>query len=54
MLHLLREVSISAVATDPRELLHIPGRNVATLRAPGREKMLDRLRALEDSPEGRP
>jgi hypothetical protein len=54
MLHLLREASISAVATDPHELLQIPRRNVKTLRALGREKMLDRLRALEDSPEGRP
>jgi uncharacterized protein len=40
MLHLLREESISAVAGDPHELLEIPRRNIATLRALGREKIV--------------
>jgi hypothetical protein len=54
MLHLLREASISEVAMDVNELLDIPRRNIETLRALGIERMLDRLRALEDGPEGRP
>ena len=47
MLHLLREESISAVAGDAHELLEIPRRNVATLRAVGIGKILDKLKALE-------
>jgi hypothetical protein len=54
MLHLLREASISRVATDMNELREIPRRNVETLRALGRERILDRLRALQDGPDGRP
>jgi hypothetical protein len=54
MLHLLREASISAVAADTPELLDIPRRNVETLRSLGSEAILDRLRALEDGPAGRP
>ena len=48
MLHLLREQSISEVASDPDELLEIPRRNVATLRRLGREKILEKLRAIQD------
>jgi hypothetical protein len=47
MLHLLREESIAAVAADPGELAEIPRRNVATLRALGSEKLLEKLKALE-------
>jgi hypothetical protein len=46
MLHLLREESITAVADDPDALLEIPRRNVETLNALGRERMLEMLRAL--------
>jgi hypothetical protein len=46
MLHLLREESISAVAGDPDELLEIPRRNIETLRALGKEKILQRLAAI--------
>lgn len=48
MLHLLREESISQVASDQDELLEIPRRNGETLRAIGREKILEKLRAIED------
>jgi hypothetical protein len=47
MLHLLREDSIAAVASDPRELLEIPERNIQTLRNLGRKKILEKLRAIE-------
>ena len=53
MLHLLREASVSAAAADASELLKIPLHNVETLRALGRERMLERLRDLEDPPESR-
>ncbi len=43
MLHLLREESINAIAMDDEELLQIPGRNVETLRALGRDAMLAKL-----------
>lgn len=43
MLHLLREESISRVASDPDELLEIPRRNIATLRRLGREKIVEML-----------
>jgi uncharacterized protein len=49
MLHLLREESISAVASDPNELLAIPRRNIETLRGLGRERILEQLKAIEDS-----
>jgi hypothetical protein len=52
MLHLLREESISAVAGDPDELLEIPRRNVETLRRLGLEKVLAKLKAVEDGTEG--
>jgi hypothetical protein len=51
MLHLLREESISNVASDPGALLEIPRRNVETLRGLGREKILEKLRAIEGGPE---
>jgi uncharacterized protein len=47
MLHLLREESISEVASDPNALLEIPRRNVETLRDLGREKILEKLKAIE-------
>jgi hypothetical protein len=49
MLHLLREASIAAIATDPTELLEIPRRNMKTLRGLGKEQILDRLKAIEDT-----
>jgi uncharacterized protein len=39
ILHLLREESIAAIAAPEEELLEIPRRNVATLRALGIEKL---------------
>jgi hypothetical protein len=50
MLHLLREESISEVPGDPNELLEIPRRNIETLRRLGREKILEKLKAIEDGP----
>ena len=47
MLHLLREESISKVASDPAELRAIPLRNIETMRGLGREKILEKLRAIE-------
>jgi uncharacterized protein len=48
MLHLLREESISAVTSDPDERLRIPRRNIETLRGLGKEKVLQKLKAIED------
>lgn len=48
MLHLLREVSISAVVSDPDERLGIPRHNIETLRGLGKEKILQKLKAIED------
>jgi hypothetical protein len=48
MLHLLREQSISAIATDPNALDEIPRRNIETLRCLGREKILEKLRAITE------
>jgi hypothetical protein len=48
MLHLLREQSVSAVATDPDALGEIPRRNIETLRCLGREKILEKLRAITE------
>jgi hypothetical protein len=50
MLHLLREVSITAVAGDPGELAEIPRRNAAALRGLGIEHILERLKAVNDGP----
>ena len=52
MLHLLREDSVSAVSGDEEEMMAIPRRNIETLRALGRAKILDRIiqdRATEDT-----
>jgi uncharacterized protein len=49
MIHLLREVSLSQAASDPEELLEIPRRNNETLRALGREKILEKLKAIRES-----
>jgi uncharacterized protein len=46
MLHLLREESIDAIADDPNELLAIPERNIATLRALGRDRILQILKDI--------
>jgi hypothetical protein len=54
MLHLLREASISAVATDVDELLIIPKRNIETLTALGRQEILERLRSIERAPDSAP
>lgn len=43
MLHLLREASISKVATDPDALLEIPVRNKKLLKSMGLEKMKELL-----------
>jgi uncharacterized protein len=43
MLHLLREESIDAIADDSAELLAIPERNIETLRALGRDRILQML-----------
>lgn len=51
MLHLLREASISQVAGDPDELLEIPQRNIALLQSLGRDKVLEMLRAIDDTAE---
>jgi len=48
MLHLLREESISAVACDPDERLRIPRRNIETLRGLGKEKVLQKLKAIQE------
>lgn len=39
MLHLLREDSVTAVASDPEELLEIPRRNINTLQRLGMKKV---------------
>ena len=46
MLHLLREESITRVADDPDALADIPRANIETLRRLGRDRMLERLRAI--------
>jgi hypothetical protein len=47
MLHLLREKSISRVASDPTALLEIPRRNKHLLKKIGKEKILEMLAAIE-------
>jgi hypothetical protein len=47
MLHLLREESVTEVAGERDDLLTIPERNIETLRRLGREKILEKLRAIE-------
>lgn len=51
MLHLLREASVTAVAGGPVELLAIPQRNIETLRRLGLARILEKLKAVEDSSE---
>jgi len=48
MLHLLREESVSQIAGDPDDLLEIPRRNIATLNALGKEKILEILKGTGD------
>ncbi len=45
MLHLLREESIDAIAEDEEKLLEIPERNIASLRALGLAKIMERIKA---------
>lgn len=47
MLHLLREESITKVASDEEELLKIPQKNIETLRKLGNAEILRRLRAVK-------
>jgi len=47
MLHLLREASFAQAADDPEALFDIPRRNSESLRAIGREKILEILEALK-------
>jgi len=54
MLHLLREASISAVASDPVGLLEIPRRNIETLRRLGLETVQERLKAIKEETTLRP
>jgi uncharacterized protein len=48
MLHLLREESVSEVNRDPEVMTGIPERNVATMKALGRARVLEMLRAACD------
>ena len=48
MLHLLREKSISEVASDPNALAEIPRRNIETLRSLGKKNVLRRVKAIKD------
>jgi uncharacterized protein len=52
MLHLLREQSVTEVAASPEELLEIPRRNVAKLKAMGTAKLLAKLKADGILPQG--
>ena len=47
MLHLLREVSVSEVNRDPAAIADIPARNVETLQALGRARILAMLDAVK-------
>ena len=51
MLHLLREVSVTEVASDPAALAAIPQRNIATLQALGKAAIRARLESIA-SPDG--
>jgi uncharacterized protein len=46
MLHLLREESVTEVNRDPAVTEGIPERNIATMRALGRSRVLEMLRAV--------
>ncbi|MFT3880088.1 MAG: DUF1415 domain-containing protein [Gemmatales bacterium] len=54
MLHLLREASISKVATDPDALLEIPVRNKKLLKTMGLEKMKELLKSKNNTPPNLP
>ena len=47
MLHLLREESITKISDNPAALEGIPERNIKTMRALGRAKLLEKLKSLE-------
>ena len=47
ILHLLREESVSEVNRDPEALADIPARNIETLKALGRARMLTLLDAVQ-------
>jgi uncharacterized protein len=47
MLHLLREESISEVAGAMNDRLEIPRRNIETLKGLGRERILEKLKAIQ-------
>ncbi len=49
MLQLLREETINNFAGDPNELLEIPERNIATLKALGRDKIWAKLKGLSSN-----
>ncbi len=49
MLHLLREESISEVNRDPETLADIPARNIETLKALGRARMLEMLATVKSA-----
>jgi uncharacterized protein len=51
MLHLLREESVSAVASDADALLEIPQRNIRTLRDLGRKRVMEMLDAIAHEQE---
>jgi hypothetical protein len=46
MLHLLREESVTRVASDPDELLEIPERNMATLRKLGAKWVQEKMKEI--------
>jgi uncharacterized protein len=46
MLHLLREESVSEVNSDPDAIAGVPERNVATLQALGRARVLEMLKSV--------
>ena len=48
MLHLLREESVSEVNRDPAATAEIPERNIATLKALGRARVLEMLKAARE------
>jgi hypothetical protein len=50
MLHLLREESITRIANDSEELLEIPNRNIENLRALGKDRIVEKLKKLEERP----
>jgi uncharacterized protein len=51
MLHLLREESVSEVNRDPAVMVGIPEQNIATMRALGRSRVLEMLKAVrKDDP----